>query len=271
MLKRDYLSRLGRAARWRLGAKEAEEVIADYREIVGGQPRTEAELARDLGRPLDAVKPLVDRKAYRIWLAVFIALAGCILVLAISAWEYRLWENLFDSPLHLGAALAAVGAATALVWSRRCGEKQGQLSKAIPVLLAVCLLFIACVMLFCWACVRDLDGFRAMWGEMPALLGPPRMVSVSSEVFRYTLSCGPLPLALVGVFALVKVRMGDRRWAAVYVMALAAALVSLETLAVLSCMDYNATADALAALARQTGVNALFAALGLVGTGVALC
>ena len=274
MLKRDYLSRLSRAARWRLGAKEAGEVIADYREIVGDPPRSEEELVRDLGKPLDAVKPLIDQKAYRLWLAVFAVMAGCILALGISSWDYVLWVWLFVRwPFGVQPApiVAVVGVITVLVWSRRCGEKGGRLSKAIPLLLAVCLALIACVMIFSCAFARDLGGFRDMWGEMPALLGPPRMVSVSSEVFRYMLSCSPPLLALVGIFSLVKVRMGDRRWAAVYVLAMTAMLVSLEELAVFSWMDYDATADALAALARQVGVSAAITALGLAGTGVALC
>ena len=69
----------------------------------------------------------------------------------------------------------------------------------------------------------------------------------------------------------MKARMGDRRWAAVYVLAMTAMLVSLEVLAVISWMDYDATADALAALTRQIGVSAAITALGLAGTGVALC
>lgn len=272
--KKSWLGRLSTAARWRLGAKEAGEVIADYREIVGGPPRTEEELVRDLGKPQDAVKPLTDQKAYRLWLAVFAVMAGCILAMGISPWDYVLWEWLFARwPFGIQPApiVAVAGTVTALVWSRRCGEKRGRLSKAIPVLLAVCLVLIAGVMLFSWACVRDLDGFRDMWGEMPALLGPARMVSVSSEVFRYMLSCSPPLLALAGVFSLVKARMGDRRWAAVYVLAMTAMLVSLEVLAVISYMDYDPPADALAALARQVGVSAAITALGLTGTGVALC
>ena len=34
-MKKDYMTRLERAVRWRLQPQEAEDVIADYREIVG--------------------------------------------------------------------------------------------------------------------------------------------------------------------------------------------------------------------------------------------
>ena len=39
-MKKDYMTRLERAARWRLSREEAEDVIADYRDIVGMTPRS---------------------------------------------------------------------------------------------------------------------------------------------------------------------------------------------------------------------------------------
>ena len=66
----DYFSRLSRAARWYLPPSEAAEVLEDYREIVKG--RSGEELRRDLGTPGAAVKQLVQPKAYRRWLAVFV-------------------------------------------------------------------------------------------------------------------------------------------------------------------------------------------------------
>lgn len=276
MVNRDYLSRLSRAARWYLGAKEAEEVIGDYREIVGDPPRSEKELVRDLGKPLDAVKPLVDPRAYRLWLAAFAVMAACILALGISPIGIGVyfWQWLFvDQPfgIQLGPIVAVAGVAGTLVWSRRYGEKRGRLSRAVPVLLAACLVLIAGVMLFAWVCGRDLDGFRAMWGEMPSLLMYHHMVSVSMTLSKNVMVYSAPLLALAGVFALVKARTEDRRWAAVYVLAMTAMLVSLEVLAVVSYMDYSPPADHLAALTRQVGVSAAITALGLAGTGVALC
>ena len=48
-MRRDYLSRLSRAARWYLPPAEAAEVLEDYREIVAG--RSEEELRRGLDAP----------------------------------------------------------------------------------------------------------------------------------------------------------------------------------------------------------------------------
>ena len=53
-MRRDYLSRLSRAARWYLPPAEAAEVLEDYREIVAG--RSEEELRRGLGTPRAAMR-----------------------------------------------------------------------------------------------------------------------------------------------------------------------------------------------------------------------
>ena len=73
-MRRDYLSRLSRAARWYLPPAEAAEVLEDYREIVAG--RSEEELRRDLGTPRAAMRQLAQPKAYRRWLAALGASHG---------------------------------------------------------------------------------------------------------------------------------------------------------------------------------------------------
>nr|WP_325204139.1 hypothetical protein [uncultured Oscillibacter sp.] len=82
-MRRDYLSRLSRAARWYLPPAEAAEVLEDYREIVAG--RSEEELRRDLGTPRAAIKQLAQPKAYRKWLAVFLILSACVLLPAVDS------------------------------------------------------------------------------------------------------------------------------------------------------------------------------------------
>ena len=85
-MKKDYMARLEQAARWRLPPEEAEDVIADYRDIVGSPPRSEEELHREVGDPEQVVRLLVQPpKAYYAWLAVFAALAACLLAAALAA------------------------------------------------------------------------------------------------------------------------------------------------------------------------------------------
>ena len=97
-MKKSYIVRLERWARWMLPRQEAEDVIADYRDIVGSPPRPQEELVQDLGRPRDVVRQLTTRRAYRTWLAVFAVMSVCILVPGISPTliGYPIWLHLLD-------------------------------------------------------------------------------------------------------------------------------------------------------------------------------
>ena len=292
-MKRDYLSRLSRVARWRLGAKEAGEVIADYREIVGDPPRPEEELVRDLGRPLDAVKPLTDQKAYRLWLAVFAVLAVCLAFPGLSApwgtwkdpfsWLFHApwgnWKDPFSWLFHVPRARvpALLGVVLALVWFRRKGEKRGGLPRAVPVLLAILAAGLAVVLAADWAWMHDPEKFSAMWGKMAVdhigdmRLDVPILTSRSFSLLGKALTWGGgLGTTAVGIFSLVKARMEDRRWTAVYVLAMTGMLVALESLGVLSNMDIS-YGPAWKYLSAYFHACTALTALGLIGTGVALC
>lgn len=275
---KSWLDRLSSAARWRLGAKEAGEVIDDYREIVGGTPRSEEELVRDLGKPLDAVKPLTDQKAYRIWLAVFVVLAACIVLPGTSPLPgaYYRWHWLFRNRpfgVHLGAVLALLGTAGAIVWFRLKGSKSDKLPRAVPVLLAVVLVWLVLVLGAGWAWMHDPQGFAEMWGEAPVRVlwrelgySVYRSVALLGDAVMWI---GGLGMTVIGVIALVKARTKDRRWAAVYVLAMAAMLVAMEQMALMGNMDLESTEWA--ALSPYFYSWAWMATVGLVGTGVALC
>lgn len=278
---KSWLDRLSAAARWRLGAKEAGEVIDDYREIVGGTPRSEEELVRDLGKPLDAVKPLTDQKAYRIWLAVFVVLAACIVLPGTSPLPgaYYRWYWLFVSRpfgvIQPGAALLVLGAAGAIVWFRLKGSKSDKLPRAVPVLLVVLLVWLALVLGASWAWLHDPLAFAEMWGKAPVRVlwwelgySVYRSVALLDDALMWG---GGLGMTIIGIFALVKARTEDRRWAAVYVLAMTAMLVALKQLAVLTDMSPHMPRGEWPVLFGYFYRWVTMAAVGLVGTGVALC
>lgn len=278
-MKKDYMARLERAARWRLPPQEAEDVIADYREIVGDPPRPEEELLRDLGGPRDAVRPLVRPKQYRIWLVVFLAMSFCILSLGFSptAIGLRFWLLYFngyiqDTRYYLSYVVAIVGAVTALVWFRWQGRKEARLPKAIPILLAVLLAWCGGVMLFCWMCVRDFDGFLAVLGTIEPLIGPPgRSEPASAYLLLCAMEYGSVLISLAGEVGLVKARTRDRRWAAVYILALSAMMTSLMYLSWMTNMDVDFTWTPEELFRYMLLQNAGITAAGLIGAGVALC
>ena len=276
-MKKDYMTRLERAARWRLPPREAEDVISDYREMVGGPPRPEEELLRDLGKPRDAIRSLVRPKQYRIWLAVFLVMSFCVLSLGFSPTTigYPIWLVFFD-PWHPwgrfpgGPYIAAVlGVVTALVWFRWQGQKQARLPKAIPVLLAVLLAWCGGAMLLCWLCLRNFDGFLNMWGTIKPFLGPGESVAASFYLLRLAMAEGCGIMALAGEVGLVKARIGDRRWAAVYILALSAIMTSVAYVSITGSMDPIGSIEEV--FQRLLILDVGITAVGIIGAGVALC
>ena len=278
--RKSWLDRFSRAARWRLGAKDAGEVIGDYRELLDGDARTEEELARDLGKPLDAVKRLTEPKRYRLWLAVFAALALCLALPGLSPLPggNYLWHWLFENRpfgVQLGMVLALLGAAGAVVWFRRKGRKGEALPHGIPVLLAILLVWLALALGASWAWLHDPLGFAEMWGERPAQVLWWRL---NYSVYRSVALLvgglewvGGLGMAVIGLTALVKARTGDRRWAAVYVLSMTAMLVAMKQLDVMTNTCIDLPGHEWAALSGYFYRWVTMAAAGLVGAGVALC
>ena len=135
------------------------------------------------------------------------------------------------------------------------------------------LVFIGWVLWFCWACSRDFDGFCTMWGQVRIWIGPAAGQFTSASFYLSRIAMGDIAavIALTGFYALVKARTGDRRWAAVYVLAMTAMLTALMVLSWIGNM----------ALSADFGIEDFFrwaltrcsiiAAVGVAGTGVALC
>ena len=284
-MKKDYMTRLERAARWRLPPQEAEDVIADYRDIVSNPPRTEEELRREVGDPEQVIKLLVSPpRAYRTWQVVFGILAFCILSLGISGtllgfpfWELYFLRGLSDWRFGYGESpynaliVAALGLVTALVWFRWKGYKSERFPKAILILVGVLTVWTGGILLADLLILRDPVGFSEALGEVPSFIGPNLTVSLSVRIWNYVLAYSALAMALLGTFALVRARTQDRRWAAVYVLAMGALLVPLQILDMYGSMDptYNPFVENW--YLPYLGQHAATFVVGLLGAGVALC
>lgn len=280
-MKKPYLTRLERWARWTLPRPEAEDVIADYREIVGNPPRSDEELLRDLGKPRNVIRPLAQKKQYCTWLAAFAVMAACLLIPAVSPLPgglYPVWFTLFNPggflipgvPLFLYFLVG--GIALSLIWFRpRQGASKPPLPRTIPIALAALLAVMGLVWWTFWQITLYPDG--ALTNPILHLpygfWWPLGDIWVGGNVLQLVLEFGAIPLAAVGITALVKARTRDRRWRAVYVLSLSALLLAFAVLALLSSMDPSTpSADPFAYTRRLCLVITL---LGAVGTGVSLC
>lgn len=275
-MKKDYLSSLSRAARWCLPPAEAAEVLEDYRDLIEQEPRSEEALRRDLGSPWSAARQLVQPKAYRRWVAVFAVLAACILLPAALPLLAELMEPAIfrfpalDLPWQIYSFCGAIvpfrgiflliGMALALVWFRRgSGEERhwNPPKGAVPLLLLL------------------LIGMAFQWVDAWILLAEPVKIwewltSKIVEALRLAMTLDMFVMGVIGMFALVKARMTDRRWQAVYILALAGSVLGMSVFALWTSMDISSitvTGWQREFVIRYLGITVL----GLVGTGVSLC
>ena len=269
-MRRDYLSKLVRAARWYLPPAEAAEVLEDYREIVEG--RTEEELRRDLGMPRAAMRQLAQPGAYRRWLAVFAVLTVCIVLPAITPLWQELSFNVFKwYQLYwfwdIGARVIpfiwvffAVGMALSLMWLRRGnGKEPGRvMPKGIWPLLLLFLAGMAWMWFLGWTILME------RW-DILNFLAPDAHRAV---VLRLVTGADILAIGMLGLFGLVKSRLTDRRWGAVYVLGLAGVILGLSVWGLFTSLDLSAGPGWQNPLLLRYG---FVTAAGLVGTAVALC
>ena len=269
-MKKDYMARLERWAKWMLPRQEADDVLGDYRDIAA-----DPEMRRELGKPREVIQPLVQKKQYRAWLAVFAVMAGCLLLPGVSALPggpYPVWLSLFnpDGFLIPGVPLClyfmAVGIATALIWFRpREGEPKTPLPRAVSVILAVELVLLAAVWWMSWQITLYPDGVfadQAFWLPLLVYVGP---FTYASHILAILLEWSSIPLMVLGVAALVKARTRDRRWRAVYVMSLTLMMMAFCVLSAFTSMDWTA------AWALPLPSSVEITVIGLIGTGASLC
>lgn len=273
MDKELYWKKLSRAARWRLPNREAEEILADYRELL-----TDSK-GEDLGDPVQAVRLLERPNEYRRWLAVFALLAVLSLAAPVSGlyqvpFEFglmvflpvleSLWRFFCRNEVLL-AGFPLLGMVLSWAWFRRNSgspAKRVERRRLLP-LLAVQLFCAAAAWWVFWLSASEFSNVAGIFAFLNAH-GP-----WSYRLLRlFLILSGPLCGGL-GVWGLVRARTEDRRWLAVYLLGLTAGGVCTGMLAVLSGMNLDTSLpDWWLPYARM---YLSLTAAGLLGTGWALC
>ena len=274
-MKSDYMARLSRAARWRLPQKEAQDVIADYQDMIGTPPRPNEELLHDLGQPVQAVKLLTQPKTYYVWLAVFGLLSACLILPALIPLKsvFRFFWAVDFSPSWLWATGLPIGILLSLFWFRRYGEKTPSRSKLFWSILIVLLAVMAGVWwLFEQICMFP-SGIITQDPQLTQVyFGLLSVPANHSGLVIQTVLVGISVLAgVLGMIGLVKARMCDRRWLAAYLLALTLTALNVSILTFLTnvTFDYPEFLGEWQAYIRMR--NLIVTLIGLVGAGVALC
>ena len=260
-MKRSYLDRLVRAARWYLPPEAAAEAIEDYREMLSGDTRSQTELVRDLGEPSRAVYLLARPGSYPRWVLLFLAMAACLILPAAALVSSEL-ERFFTCFLFRWPVPEMfMGLTFALLFFGRKSLCPPEKSRPKgPVLAAVLTLLIGAALIgWIWHLLylpaeelleRYSTGFLQHVYLFPEVLG----AAVTGA----------------GLWALVRARVTDRRWRGLYLAAVTVILLSMSILNFLHLMDVTAPLT-------EGWQNPYFyrwlalAAVGALGTGVSLC
>ena len=262
----DYFSRLRRAARWYLPPAEAAEVLEDYREIVAR--RSEEELRRDLGTPRAAMRQLAQPKAYRRWLAVFLVLSACVLLPAVdpileevslTVWlsgiSHMFWGS-EGSIARFAVPPFPLAVVLALVWFQRNGGKGRALSKRTLPVFALVLLGMAWVWFLFWVILAE--RYDVVDFLFPSMTWAVRLI----------ICLNILIAGAAGMTGLIKSRLEDRRWRAMYIWGLTGVVLNTFLWQILSSMSLDGSDHwQLPYWIRL----AFITAAGLLGTGVSLC
>lgn len=284
-MKRDYISRLAFLARWRFSEEEAEDIISDYREMIANEPGTDRELIQRFGTPWAALRQIPSTGISRIWLAVFALSFACLLIPA--AWV--LWKNVnqllfwlhfeksvdvpsfllvddaesFLSAIWVLPLMLILGLVTPLAWFRSRGRDREPLTRGIVLTMLLLMVCLVWVWLFIWQMLSDFDGFTRLLNSLPW-----ENSWGAWTVYRAVFFGVPAAVAgSAGIAGLLFARAKNRRWRAVYALALLVAVLTAALLLLLSSLNLDADGWQSAYLRYYT----VLTLLGLLGTGVSLC
>ena len=266
LTKEQYLKKFSRAVRWRLTPQESEETIADYRELIFQEERDESKLVEELGTPAQAAHLITDVKTYRRWLAVFGVLAFGVFLMIKWCWTghsqlvYILWKTHYWFSVWVMMA----GLVLSQYWFRRHGQKSGPLSKRLILGMVLVLVVGAAIMGWTWYVTGP--EFMARVAAETAYDGP---FTRQAWLLQYLLRYGGCFCALAALAGLVLAKLYDRRWLAVYALALTVAALCVIITFWVGTMDVGFGADRFRTYYFPRMV--LVGIAGLIGTGVALC
>ncbi len=245
MNRQQYLKKFSGAVRWWLSAEEAEDIIADYEEMLEetGEP-----LEEKWGHPWEAAKLIGNATVYYKWLAVFGVLAAFLL---ISELPILLWRAYSISYLRTYGVLLA-GIVLALIAFRPNERKCPRPKGLLPVVGLLFFLYGAVVYLTIATMLQVLEG-------KPVLL--------DGRIIANLLRIGGMVGFVVGVWALIGARTKAYHWRALYVVCLMGSILCLSITVVLSSMDLHFAG---VHLMQKIFINwCSYAGIGLVG--VVLC
>lgn len=285
MTRMNYITQFSKAVKWRLSYQEAEDVIRDYEELLSEKEREnegnceckcewadvsdsermgKEDMCCALGTPAEAARSLGSKGAYECWLLVFFVLvASLVTIFYMMISYYPPLSYLIVLPDILAYSILAffgVGILVSFVWFRPDRKRRDpKIPTGIFLTLGVLLAFDTAL------AMSVLYFFQRLFIEsLPMLF---------AQLIAFVLVAAGGFMMVVGIFAIIKSRMSDRRWRAVYVLALTSLIIGFLFLQILVLYDFNMDGGTLFGdfLTEELKGCATLGCVGLVLSGISLC
>ena len=245
MNRQQYLKKFSGAVRWRLSGEEAEDIIADYEEMLD---ETGEALEEKWGHPEKAAKLLGNATLYYKWIIAFGVLTGFLLISELPILFWRVYSISYFRTY----GVLLIGIVLALIAFRPNERKRLRPKGVLPLVGLLFLLYSAEVYLVMVTILQVMEG-------KPVLLDGKFIVAL--------LKIGGVVSLVVGVCALVGARIKTYHWRTLYVVCLMGSILCLSIAVVLSNMDLHFSGIH---LMQEIFINwCSYVGIGLVG--VALC
>ena len=262
MTKSKYLTRFSQNVKWRLSYQEAEEVIEDYEGFFCQSNRDEHEVCLELGNPAAAAKALGSRLSYGIWLIFFIIQAIALFVpyfilLASNPPLSFILSHPSVRPYTI-LTLSGCGVLVSLFFFR---QQKNFTDKKLPksILFSLSFLFFTAIaaailiyIFFYQLCNTVM--FPAYSPHLPFILFLSGTIFISA-----------------GLWALIKSRMYDRRFRAVYILALTLLLICINAFDLLTSLDLSLGAEVFHIFTQELKYYAAVGGIGILACGGSLC
>lgn len=197
MDKQTYLKYFSKYVRWMFPEEEAEDVTADYKELLSAHPEDGTLLVKTLGTPLEAVRKLGRTKEYTAWMVFFtIVSLGCMYFFAGLVARWCLHEKINIVVFYLLVAMVSL-------WKwKNPKEGKTRCRGLLPALVGLAVF--AAVMC------------GVMWKLFWTMTEYIDLRILELKFSLYLLSGVSF---IAGIIGLVKCRMQNRRWVSLCVLA----------------------------------------------------
>lgn len=210
-----YLKNLSRNLYWRCSKNDADDILADYEEMLFQFPDEQYNtIVEKFGTPMQVAKMMSQPKTYYVWLGVFMLMAFSLFIPEILLLQGG-FNKVRISLLYL---IFVIGSVTSLIWFRPNRGIKAEGSHPRMLLAMLLILLVVTVI----SCAFLMGLFTQMWTSIP--------FNQYGLTARLSLLLTGTVATIMGGYGLIQARLADYRWRTLYVIGLTVLIACISLL-----------------------------------------